>query len=350
MLSKVARLSVFVRPQPFVTQPSTTLQACQQFVTNILFDRNLVRVIEDFLAFPLLAPSVTSFHEAPSVDYHHDGRYTNDISIGNMSIHPVTGQLWATDFRNRSIYVYDTAHSKLSHIRTITCIYCPCRIRIGRNGLILIVHEKKSRCLYRSIASGSQWQRNRTVSILDESSEVFSFFLEKKMFEINDIAINDKLQQIIVAGKRSIEFYSFDGKFIRKIKFDKCIRICCWNETESLLYLVMSSTWYPHEGPNLFIFDVIHRRMINAFSMHSLRHGLDRQIGVQNIMYNEYTKELFLQGFSSELFIWNMATFSIREHHMPTSSSDCNIAFKEDDHHHQVFSAQNNTIVIIQTH
>ena len=217
---KIASLSVFL-PQKAVeplsatsTAVSTPSTPCQRFLSNTLFDRHVLKLIQGFLSFPLLALRSLCVEEP---------RWG---TVSCMAFHPITGNLWASHDidTGHHIKVYEINKRNVQCIDMIDCDNCVHRICIGRCGLIVMIQNYES------------------VFFFDDSKKSLTCFFDKRWsLSPVDVAINDTNQQVAVAADNGgIYLYSFTGVFLRALTA-ACGTVehsICWNERQSILYLM----------------------------------------------------------------------------------------------------------------
>ena len=309
---KIASLSVFLAQ--IQTPLNATTIPCQQFMTSPLFDRNLVKLVQEFLSFPLL-PRWSLSLKVPRFYY-----------VLSFAFHPITGNLWIA--LDSTIMVYKINKKDSQCIDTIDCPGRVDRICIGRGGLVLIVHDTSSVCF------------------LDDSKKSFtSFFDTRYSFWVCDVAINDTNQQIAIATTQgNIFLYSFNWKILCVLKGIPSYRrpeSICWNEKESMLYIIDDHAYL------FIILDTKNDRVINTFEIVS-DGKIKNNLQMVSRGYIEDEQKMIV-ACHDQVFIINTKNFSIEEiavdissalkREFPDPSSTCDFIFarRHNDIHNQLF-------------
>ena len=251
---------------------------CHRFTINTLFDRNLVKLIKDFLSFPLLSLSsdhteVRHFYQATSIAFH-----------------PITGHLWLARSSKKQIMVYKINRKDSQCIDMINCPNYVSHICIGKYGLVLIIHDHNS------------------ISFFDDGKKSFICLFEgKRLHYLYDIAINDTSQQIAVTTIQGpILLFSFNGTFLRLLTTCRTGKhSICWNEKESILYIMDEFTC------SLSIFDTQNDRVINTFRIFS-NGEMKNDLRIVSTGYIEHERKLLL-ACHNKVFVINTKDFSIKE-------------------------------------
>jgi hypothetical protein len=323
--TKLARLSIFT-PQPQLNVAS------HRFITNTLFDRNLICLIEEFSKppLPLLAPLTTDMHDE------------DDESFAGSSIcvHPLTGHLWVAHRRRKRIYVYDTNNKSfvfpMLRIKTIDCDGYPQCVRISNNGIVVVAEY-----FYAAI------------SVCPPDSTRYKIG-EGRLNNPVDLTINNTLQQMAIADydRKCVDIYSLGGLFMRTMKIFPVEPLSvCWNETDNLLYI------FNRCDQKIYSFDMSALAVVTLMKSNVCKGIWCNRTGVSryqlrssiSIVYKADTKEVILsdgcnrrvvlldhQGNQTKTFGANLLVYP----------SD--IAFHPDDEYGQVFVCDQEKIHIIQ--
>lgn len=208
---KVARLSVFSQHQ---TLPSPS----QRFVSNILFDRNVLSLIEDFIVSPV-------HHPKWNVQLQRT-YYLHKICFNSLS-----GDLWISI--EEYITIYKTDDNELQPVKTIRCRGIVSSIHSTVNGLMVVA------------------QRLPNIVIIYDINGHFVHQIGKETSSgaSHGIAINNTLQQIAIIewNTSSIDIYQLNGLLDRTLKTKVTDAYgLCWNEKDSLLYIPSTKDYLIH--------------------------------------------------------------------------------------------------------
>ena len=245
---KVARFSVFSQYQ---TLPSPS----QRFVSNILFDRNVLSLIEDFIVFPA---------DHPKWNILLQRCFNNHELCFNF----LSGDLWvsAADY----ITIYSTDDSDLQPVKIIKC-----------GGIVSSIHSTANGLMVTSECYPHQ------VMVYDVYGSHVRRICEEKIGCIYGVAINNTLQQVAITDWNTcrIDIYNLDGLSYRTLKTTVTQPAgLCWNEKDSLLY-ISSLT-----DRSIHVIDVKKDKCISTWG-----DKYPAQLEYPTtVRYNAYTQELFV--------------------------------------------------------
>jgi hypothetical protein len=244
-LAKTARLSIFFCPD----LPQT---ASQRFSSNILFDRNLLTLIEQYVSFSL-SVFATFKKTLKYLDPPTNGKGFPDVDpydtlckfTDSVCVHPITNHLWVTDRINRRLCVYQKLKESNTFV-LIQCVACqgfPSCLCISYAGHVVVAEcSSYAITVYEtSTAASTAASSSRP---FDEKSNVVRHFGENTIMAVG-LAIHNTYQQIIIIEKKParIAIYSMKGDFLRVVNtFIRNPNKVCLNEKDSILFV--SERWY----------------------------------------------------------------------------------------------------------
>jgi DNA-binding beta-propeller fold protein YncE len=284
--NKMACFSVFCR-QPDTDKTDNKLTPfdipSQRFINHILFDRNLIKIIGQFIHFPLLkAPLIIGGpHEClPNHSSSHERLFRSPRSI---CIHPITGDLWVADTVDKCLCVLRTKTETSLQIQTIKCKGKPQCLRIsGVSGHVVVVEAEPG-----------------AISLIGLHGTVCARFAEGQLKDPCGVAINDKLKQIAVTdnAKHCVKIFSYDGVFLRKLStvVHRPYGVC-WNENLNLLYV---GSRYDHR---IHVIDMKDDKLISYWG-NGEGQGRGEFNWASGMMYKAVTQELLVADDSNDRIV-----------------------------------------------
>jgi DNA-binding beta-propeller fold protein YncE len=214
---QIARLSVFL----LETHPHS---ASQRFLSHVLYDRNVINIIEQFAESPLLAPLTFNMEKdvnAPNYVWTARGE--------SLCVHPVTEHLWVTDPNTKRLHIYNAESKQVTLVQTLDCKGVPLCVRCSNGGYVFVSEKSPG-----------------AVSMYNAQRTMCGRFGEDRLIDPRGIAINNTLQQIIVTdhGTYAIHVFNLHGVFLRTFHNAGVARpgSVCWNESASLVFIYSEYT------------------------------------------------------------------------------------------------------------
>ena len=266
---KVARFSVFSQYQ---TQPSPS----QRFVSNILFDRNVLGLIEEFIVFP--------------VDHHKwNIKLEYSLYAHKICFNLLSGDLWVSGDKHITIYKTD---KDLKPINYIQCKGIPTCIHSIAHGLMVISECSPTRIMVYDVNATRYDQIGRDI-LISTDRLIDGIGLIGVPF---GVAINHTSRQIAITewDTSCIYIYSLNGSQYRTLQ-TKVNRPhgLCWNEKDSLLYVSSVNDYLVH------VIDVKNDKRLDTWGDKSPA----KLNYPSNMLYNAYTQELLVNDQNNKRIV-----------------------------------------------